>query len=103
MVSRHRRLAGKPITAANFSTARTEAPEAAMIEWARDNGSEFVPEAPMLLDAMPEDFGPSVNPRAPWDDVLFNYSTKQIWLGVLALGAAIAFGICGAAYMGVSV
>ena len=69
---------------ANNSYPPQRVPEAAMIEWA-------------------EEHGPHVNTPAPWDEILFNYSTKQIWLGVLALGAAIAFVICGAAYMGVSV
>ena len=66
-------------------------------------GPQRVPEALMWLDAKPSDFGPMVNPRAPRDDVSFNYSTAQIWLGLLALGSVLAFVICGAAYMGVSV
>ena len=66
---------------ANNSYPPQRVPEAAMIEWA-------------------EEHGPHVNTPAPWDEILFNYSTKQIWLGVLALGAAIAFcaGICGRSY-----
>lgn len=64
---------------------------------------QWVPEAPMWLNAKPSDFGPTVNPRAPWDEALFYYSTAQILLGLLALGGAVAGVICGAAYMGVSV
>ena len=66
-------------------------------------GPQYVPGAPMSVDAKPSDFGPMVNPRAPQDEVLFNYSTAQISLGLLALGSVLAFVICGAAYMGVSV
>ena len=66
-------------------------------------GPQRVPEAPMWLDAKPSDFGPMVNPRAPRDEALFEIDTREVWLMFLAVGAVMAFVICGAAYMGVSV
>ena len=66
-------------------------------------GPQYVPEAPMWLDAVPSDFGPMVNPRAPRDEVLFDYSARQIALMAIAVNAVLALLIIGAAYMGVSV
>jgi hypothetical protein len=67
------------------------------------NFSRGPQEAPIWLDAMPEDCGPTVNPRAPKDEALFEIDTREVWLMLLAVSAVMAFVICGAAYMGVAV
>lgn len=55
-------------------------------------GPEFVPEATMWLDAMPDEYGPTVNMPAPWDDALEGVSTIVIglWAVFLCLGLVLA-------------
>lgn len=50
---------------------------------------QFVPEAPMIIDALPEDFGPHVNtpPSVPYDETLMPFTTAQIALMCAATGA----------------
>jgi hypothetical protein len=64
-------------------------------------GPQYLPEAPMAID-VPEYTGPNVN-RAPRDEVLFYYTTRQIVLMMIGAHAILALLIIGAAYMGVTV
>jgi hypothetical protein len=64
-------------------------------------GPQYLPEAPMAID-VPEYTGPNVN-RAPRDEVLFYYTTRQIVLMMIGASAILALLIIGAAYMGVTV
>jgi len=64
-------------------------------------GPQYLPEAPMAID-VPEYTGPNVN-SAPHDEVLFNYTTRQLWLMLIGANAVLALLIIGAAYMGVTV
>lgn len=64
-------------------------------------GPQYLPEAPMAID-VPECTGPNVN-GAPRDEVLLNYTTRQVWLMMIGVNAVLALLIIGAAYMGVTV
>jgi hypothetical protein len=58
--------------------------------------------SPANFSRGPEYTGPNVN-RAPRDEVLFNYTTRQIVLMMIGANAILALLIIGAAYMGVTV